>query len=839
MPVGKDKTAALADLMHEATLAGIDPAKTDGETRVKPGYDNLRAAYQKLPQAGRDVYTAVRDAYRAQSDELDRILLDNARKAQEIAARRAEDRFRKELDRIAQSGLSKEARKDAEEDAQKAHDSEVARARYSAKARITKLRMAFESSRVDDPYFPLARFGRYFVTVRDVDGTILSFSRREGAAERDRLAAEMHRAFPHAKIETGVMEEAADLRSAMDPRLVAEIEELLGGADVGPEIMDQIWQRYLETMPDLSIRKRFIHRKGTAGFQADALRSFANHMFHAAHQMARLKYGLELQELTNNAAEQAREADDTTKAMTLSNELKKRHIWVMNPTGSSVAQTMTSTAFVWYLGSTPAAALVNMTQTPMIGIPVLGGRFGSLTKATAALMKAAADTVAGKGSIVNAALKPDEKKAVEAFYESGLIDRTQAHDIAGVGETGVAYSPLRAKVMKVISWAFHRAEVWNREVTALAAYRMAKAAGQDDMTAIDTAHDLTWKTHFDYSNASRPRILQNDFAKVALVFRSYNINMLYRIFRDVRQSLAGDTPQARREARYQLAGVMGMMSLFAGTTGLFGFHIAMALAGMLLGDKDDPFDFETRFRKDVLDILGPELGGVVLDGVPGHYFGISLTDRIGMPDIWFRSPNRDLQGEDEFNYWVLDSLGATVSIAKDWFLGAKAITEGNVERGLEAIMPKQIRDIMKAYRYVEEGLVSYKGDTLIDPSRMDGWDAIKQALGFTPAEVAETYDRNNALKNAESRVKRSRQVLLNRFATAHRLGDDEAQAAALAAIKEWNAKPLNRDMAIKPDTLRESVQQRQRNTRKREDGVLIQNRRLGRDLREQLPERVY
>ncbi|WP_306199829.1 PLxRFG domain-containing protein, partial [Campylobacter jejuni] len=97
--------------------------------------------------------------------------------------------------------------------------------------------------------------------------------------------------------------------------------------------------RYLESMPDLSTRKRFIHRKGTSGYSKDALRVFSSHMFHSAHQMARLKYGLELQELVNNTVDQAKEADDQTKAMTLANELSKRHDWVMNPTGSKVAQT--------------------------------------------------------------------------------------------------------------------------------------------------------------------------------------------------------------------------------------------------------------------------------------------------------------------------------------------------------------------------------------------------------------------------------------------------------------------------------------------------------------------
>lgn len=841
--LGKEKAAALARLMHEATLAGVDPAKVDDETAAKPAYDALRKRFLALPKSGREVYVKVRNAYRAQADELDQVLVDNVRKSQLIAQRRAEIRYKKQLEKIAAAGLSKDARKQAEEDAARAYSAENTKAQWSMKARITKLRQAFESSRVDEPYFPLARFGRYFVSVRDVDGSIISFSRRERAAERDRLAKDMKSAYPTARVETGVMEEAADIRSAMDPRIVAEVEQIIGGAGIDAStmtsVLDQIWQRYLETMPDLSTRKRFIHRKGTAGFDADALRAFSHHMFHATHQTGRLKFGLELQELVNETTDQAREADEPTAAMTLANELKKRHKWVMNPVGGSVAQTMTSAAFVWYLAATPAAALVNMSQTPMLGIPVLGARFGGVTKAAAALMKASIDTVSGRGSLADAKLPADEKQAMEAFYDSGLIDRTQAHDIAGVGETGVEYSPVRARVMAVISWMFHRAEVWNREVTALAAYRLARGAGQDQGTAIDTAHDLTWKTHFDYSNASRPRLMQNDFAKVALVFRAHNVNMLYRVFRDVHQALKGESSQARREARYQLAGVVGMQALFAGAKGVIGFNLAMALLGMFFGDEDDPFDFEQRISKDVIDLLGPELGGVVLNGAPGHYLGISLTDRIGMPDLWFRSPYRDLQGKEEFDYWVMNSLGASVSMLGDLWRGVSLVREGNVARGAEVIAPKWATDLMKGYRYLNEGVTSLRGDQVLDPSALGAWDIIAQSIGFTPAKVAETYERNSALINADSRIKRRRGELLNRFALAHRLGDEGARSDALDAIRRFNAVPMHRPVAITAETLRSSLKTRIRNAKKREDGVLIQNPRLGRDLREQLPEPIY
>lgn len=839
---GKDKAKAqvLADLMHDATLAGVDPSQVDEETRAKAGYGHLRKRYMELPPKGRELFQKVRDAYRVQAEQLDDILLDNVRKAQEIAQQNAEDRYKRTLQRIKDAGLTGLDRKNAEEDAASAYKAETTKSRWAAKARLTRMRVAFEASRVQPPYFPLGRFGRYFVTVRDVDGAILSFSKHETVAERDRMAREMRDEYPAGKVEVGVMEAGSDMRKAMDPRIVAEIEEILGGANIGGDVMDQIWQRYLESMPDLSTRKRFIHRKGTAGYSKDALRVFSSHMFHSAHQMARLKYGLELQELVNKTVDQAKEADDQTKAMTLANELSKRHDWVMNPTGSKVAQTMTSTAFVWYLAASPGAALVNMTQTVMLGLPVLAAKFGGFKGAAAAIGRASADSVAGRGSVISDKLTSDEKQAMEAFYESGLIDRTQSHDLAGVGETGVEYTPLRAKVMEKISWAFHRAEVWNREVTALAAYRLAREAGQNMSEAIDTAHDLTWKTHFDYSNSSRPAVLQNDFAKVALVFRQHNINMLYRVIRDIHQSFKGETPQARREARYQLAGVMGMMTAMAGVTGTMGFSVAMMIAGALFGDDDDPMAFEDQFKADVVDILGPQLGGVVLNGVPGHYLGIDLSSRIGMPDLWFRSPTRELQGKAEFQYWLSQSLGATVSLGEQLYTGFKVMTDdGDIARGIEMMAPKAVRDLMKAYRYSQDGLATIGKDQILPADQIDATDIVAQAMGFTPAKIAETWDRNSALKNAETRVKQKRQRLINKWAMATMAGDKEAASEALDGIKAFNAVKVHAGFPIKAETLKRSIKTRTNNAAKREDGVLIGNKALGSALRDRLADPVY
>ncbi len=833
----------LSQLMNEATLASFDPsvAQPDPANGAQVAIAKL---WNDLPPSAQKLYRDVRDAFVEQQTELDAVILANVDKAQLVAQRKVEQAYRSNLEKIRRNpDLTEAEKRERIEKLEGQRENDLLRGQWAHKARMTRLRQQFESKRLPAPYFPLTRFGRYLVTIRNGEGDVVSFSRFEREAERRRWVREnwskIQQDYSGAVKEEGVIDQAADLGRAMDPRVIGEIDILLGDAGVEPNVMDAIWQRYLQTMPDLSIRKRFIHRKGTSGFQADALKGFASHMFHAAHQMARLKYAGDLTEALNGAADEARKSDDPTRATTLVNEMRKRHGFILNPTGSRAVQAVTSAMFAWYLAATPAAAIVNLTQTPMLGIPIIGARFGGMAKAAAAMSKAATETANSSGSIQNStSLSREEQAAVRSFYESGLIERTQSHDLAGLGETGVEYSPLRHQIMSKIGWMFHRAEIWNREVTALTAYRMARDNGLTHREAIDTAHDLTWKVHFDYSNTNRARILQGDFAKILTVFQNFQLNMWYRLFRDMHQSFKGETPQARKEARHQLGGIIGMMGLLGGVTGIAGYNVIMAVAGMFFGDEEDPFGFKHQVERSILDLLGPTLGGVVLKGGIGQMTGIDLTSRIGMPDFFLREPNGNKEGAAWWQQMLFNAAGVVPSTAVNMIRGFTMVGEGKTMRGIETIAPKAIRDLMKAYRYSNEGVQSLRGDEVVPVDRISGWDVIAQASGFTPAHIAESFERNSRIRDAQTKVQRERRDLLNQFGLASKMNDTETRDAVLERIRAWNTRAYTAGFAITSDTLRQSLATRQRNAVRREDGVLISNRTLNRTLRDGLGPRM-
>lgn len=855
----------LMDLMHDATIAQVDPseafepmmtdrdrdalrtvaagseqemelvAKAAQDDRRFAAWGELSATYKELSPQGKEIFKEVRDAYTEITNEYEKVLLGNMEKAINVRIKRAEREHRADLQRIVDDGLTGKEKEEAQAEADKKLKIAKTKTAWNRKARITQLRVQFEMNRLQGPYFPLARFGNLFVTVRDKEsGRVESFSRFESAREQ-REFAQLMRENPKYTVQVGALDDSMTTRKAVDANFVADVEDILADLPNAESVKDEVWQRYLESLPDFSIRKNRIHRTGRKGYNADALRAFGNQMFHSSHQLARLKHTFDMEEALDAAREEAGKTKDPVRDGLVVNEMEKRHQYIMNPTGGSLATKLTSAAFIWFLAASPTTAIRNLAQTPMIGIPVMaafdGGKNG-VGRAINQFARASADILRGKGSIANSkALTADEKKAIQGAYDIGIIDRTQAHDLASIGETGIDYSPLKTRLMAAASWAFHHTERINREVTVLMAYRMARAKGLSHKDAIQAANDLTWKTHFDYQNNSRPRVMHNDMMKVALVFRNYSINMLYRLFRDIHQSVKGDSPAAKREARIQLAGITGMMMLGAGLTGTWGAGIVFALASAFMDDDKDP---EQELKKSMVEALGPMMAGIVLDGVPGYVTGTSQSESLGMRDLWFRSPNTELEGKNEFEYWQSQLLGATPSIASNIFRGYGLIKQGETYRGIETMMPKAIKDPMKAYRYATEGATNTKGDTIVED--VGYGDVIRQALGSTPAKLAEQYDINNAGYNLQQGILRKRQNLLNSYAKASDKGDTQKQQEITDQIVEFNEKYP--EQAITGKTISRSMKTRAQNAELATGGMRYNRKLRDRILEDQAP-RIY
>lgn len=853
----------LADVMHEATLAGVDPAeaytpvieKADAAERIKglrqQALANSAEAYRYIQQVNEIQQRLGFEARRKQEHpRLVRMYNKLSPEAQKVY-KQVRDLYAERFKAVQEA---------LEQRINRSQVSQNEKRRY-----IQELRARFESMQVQSPYFPLARFGDYWVNVKrpgdwqkqytvkpagEGYGVFRNKARMPMALFESRQAAVEHAQELASETEFHMFENPSDqqkfaddqrrkgfrvevgkklennkaIKGASESFAAEVIEKITATGAEADRIKDAIWQLYLSNLPDMSIRKNLIHRKKTPGFSADAQRAFAHNMFHGSYQLARLRHSDIMEEYLNNMQEGLSQTRDPNRATDYFNEMQKRHEWAMNPMGKPWANAATQLGFVWYLGLTPAAAVVNTTQTALVALPVMAARYG-WSKTPQALIKASMDFFDGHVSAADgvfsaaesSGLTADEQRAFQRWLDEGVIDKTLGHDLAQQSETPAAiYSDTKNRVMEVVSYLFHHAERFNREVTALATYRLARDKGLSHDKAADEARRVVFESHFDYSAPNKARFMQNDAAKVILLFRQYSQNMTYMVGRSAYQSLKGESPEVRAEARKKIAGILGMVWLFAGAEGFPGASMVEFVLNSIFDDEDEPWDFRTEFHNFLADYFGENVANIILTGPMNQITGADIHSRVSLDELWIREPYRDLEAQKAVEYYLLQlGFGPMGSIVANAGRGADFMREGKVWRGIEAMTPKAIRDAMKAMRYANEGVLNLRGDQVVDD--ISAWDIFLQGSGFSPADVTKQYDVNSAIRDYQYRLRDRRQLLINRWWLAHSAGDTEGAREALEAMARFSRK--NPGMKIDRDTLYRSARMRRRRSAESQGGV--------------------
>jgi hypothetical protein len=516
---------------------------------------------------------------------------------------------------------------------------------------------------------------------------------------------------------------------------------------------------------------------------------------------------------------------------------------IQPPPSSWVANKLSNINFLWYL-TAPASAIVNMMAVPSIALPVLGGKFG--TKKSWSAITKYMTMLSGSGwkdpktgefdapSIGRSPkLTPIQKRAYAAFSEN-LLEQSLAHDAAALSENpSLDYTGRWGKIMQIATFPFHKAERFNREITAMAAFELAyEKNGGDFDAAVKEASDLTWKTMFDYATYNKPRYMQGNIAKVLLAFKQYAQHMTYLLMRtayeategvskteydelvsiygkDAADGYAQSTNELRSQARKTFMLMMGMSFVFAGAAGLpiWWMYSGMAKAfNAVFGNDELPFDVDNDFKNMMNDVFGGFVGDSISRGVVPQLTGVSLSDRMStnLPDMWFRDVKKN---QDEVTYvqnMMMNLLGPSAGLLVNGAEAVKRFNDGNTERAFEAIAPAAFKNVLAGSRLASEGALTMKGDTLIED--ISGPEAFKQMLGFTPEKLAQKQSANIESKSYEQTVMQRRQDLLNFLAMAIEREDEDAEARVLAKIDEFN--DANDWLAIKGSTIRSSLRKR-------------------------------
>ena len=155
--------------------------------------------------------------------------------------------------------------------------------------------------------------------------------------------------------------------------------------------------------------------------------------------------------------------------------------------------------------------------------------------------------------------------------------------------------------------------------------------------------------------------------------------------------------------------------------------------------------------------------------------------------------------------------------------GYDQIKDGQTLQGIENMIPKALRDPLKAYRYATQGNVDKSGIEIVERENVGVSDIAQQAIGFRSGKFAQAQETKSAIFQADKQLTAIRSDLVRQYALAKRNGDDEQMDKIWEEIKRFNVKyPSNK--ITKPALMR-SIHQRQRRIDDAKDGIYLSKNR--------------
>ena len=822
----------LGSVMSYATLAQIDPAKDKGVDKT------LDAMYRALPQEAKDVYVATRDFY-ADTYALYRALLEQA--VQRMGA-----------------------------DAQT----------------LSSVRALYEVAKNKGPYFPLMRFGQFWARIGK--GDTKEFYMFESAGLRDvfvkrrmaELAAKGEKRTFEEMMETDDADRGNDVNALRENMIkdstklqnlfkVIDNSATLGDEKARSMLKDQVYQMYLLTLPEASMRKHFVHRKGVTGFSGDALRNFLNSGTRMSNQLARVRYGADI----NNAIDMSREAlkgnPDKDKLEAIVKEMELRTADELNPPiddtfMEKLARNTNKVAFLWLLTSVKSAAnqmfsVVNFT------LPTLAARYGwgnamfemgkymALGYGQLGIVKKLPDgtttwvppTIGLSDRVTK---NPEEQRAYQRMQDMGISDMTRTYDLfLRRGAPSVNYNSRWAAVTNTMGALFHHSERISREITFMSSFRLAKNAGQTFEQAIDSATRDVNTALFDYSAWNRPRALRAAPVRVVTQFKQFPMYVTLYLARNGYQLIkAGATAQERKEAASMLFGTLGFTALLAGTAGLPTYSLIMGIIQGIRNalrddDEEDPLpemDTELWFRNIFLPeffgdntIMGMKLSELIDSGLLNTATGFDVASGVSLNNMWFHDTPDANNWKGAFDSTMISIMGPGASVARNWIASIDDFNNGQYLKGMEKLSPAFFRGGITATRFATEGALATTGAEIKAADDFTYAQLVAQTMGYKTTGLAQIMNNNFVIQQKVNGLKSERAGLLKKLDIAFESGNDSDVESILDDIDNFSGKYPS--YKIKPSEISASMKAREKVRRKSEAGLYLDKRaRDFADLRE-------
>jgi hypothetical protein len=691
------------------------------------------------------------------------------------------------------------------------------------------LREKFESKKLPF-YFPFLRQGNYWIQFTDGNNETVSLAYdnpRQQKLMHDYLkskGAKDLRAFSRIDQITRA--------SAPPVGFMADIVKIMEQGGASPEVIEKAYQSYITLFPAESLRQQFRQREGTLGFTGDVIQGYATVAPKMATQLANLKHGPDIDKAYSDVENEARN-NATGVAADVMSELSKRRDFFANPIASSWVYGASGANFFYSIAGNISSALVNLSILPTIVLPQLainpvtgkyeyGKALSALNEARGLFYKGGKDKSREFFPIrtfgENTKLPDDLKALYDHAIKMGTIQYSIGRDLNDISKAPSGqYSDSMHKVNTFLGYSFEYTERFNREVTLIAAYKLAKANGMDTNAAIDHAVRFTTKIHTEAVPESGARFLQAGLPKVMLIFKRFAMAQIFNVYTLFNAAKNGMSPMEKKVARRQLIGIYGMNFALAGLQGVPLYGAVQVLANMLLADDDEPYDLDQEIRE--------SFGMLGYKGPANMIFGFDIASRTGFNGMVWRDDPKRLAEVGFASYFIEHLFGPTFSTGRTVLQdGPAMIANGQWERGLEKMVPSFIKNPLKALRFATEGAKNPNGAPLVDD--VSGYNQFMQIWGFTPRNISEAYIEGSFKKQVDLKLLNRRDGLLDALYLAKSNGDVDSEDKIYEKIERFNEKNPSRPYVITNSGINTSMKVREKAINDSVNGVYISPRAL-------------
>lgn len=762
------------EALFAGTLAGKNVTEgkvwTEQELRAQFGMDDTGVALYKQARAAIDASLdelAAAEAYALAENYLPKAIRNDIIESPEDAASLIVAALDRQIDVARRANLDE------------ASQASMADAKDKVKAifdQADKLKKA--------GYAPLMRFGKYDLKVQAIDqatGNVqrdeegnpvtLFYSRYETQAQARTAEAEQKALYADkqdVRIQAGVVNESAnELYRGVSPETLSVFADAVGAR----QAMDD----YIRLVrSERSAMKRQLGRKGTQGYTKDVQRVLANFITSNARQAAQQLYGTSINQSIRRIPKE--KGDVQKEALDLRD-------YVINPNDNGALGS--SLMFAWFLGGSPASALVNMTQPVMMTLPFLS-QYGAARAATE-LTKAIPYAMGSKQITDN-----DLRHAMKKASLEGIVDAQEVFHLYAIGSRQLSAGPRSQALMTLWGSMFSAVEGMNRRLTFIAAWNMANAKGMAD--PYDFAVNAVNQTQGIYNKANRPNAARSTVGRAVFTFKTYSImytELMHRMW------------NSGSEGKKAVLLMMAVLILAAGIEGLPG---AKALDD-LIDTIGQWMGYDTNMkrwkRRHAYELLGKVAGDLVLYGA-SSLTPLDFGGRLGLGNM---IPATDIlkpsNGLGNYAKSIGELVGPTAGAAQQIGDAAVAMEEGNYGKAVTNLMPKAGRDFVSSISMGRKGYATdAAGRKTVETT---GTDAVIKGIGFNPTVIANKTRAAMPLQQDIQLAKKKEASIVHAWAQAVVDGDQKAAQDQAKRLTEWNLDNPDTPIRISPSQIRDKA----------------------------------